>query len=116
MHGDDLSTKEFPLWLEGLKSALLRKLSVCPRMNFLDSEDVCNEGEQEILPEWRRLGGPGIWTILKLRLLFDLTAVDIFCGSSATSPLEVGVTGCWNLSKTPEIPVPDKVQAEISGN
>ena len=78
MRVGDPSTKGFLRGLLDLKQPWHCRFFEKLKLYSLVSEDVCNEGGQEILPEWRRSGGPGIWTIRALKPWSELTTPDIF--------------------------------------
>ncbi len=79
-----------------------RKTEGCSSCDSLSSEAVHSEEGLGKLPEWKKLGGPGIFIILVLRPLLNLVIFGIVFLFFATFCLGVGATKLLNLSESLE--------------
>ena len=107
-----LPTKPVPPSLGSPEELLHRKTEGCSSCDSLTSEAVDSEEGLEKLPEWKKLGGPGILIILVLRPLLNLIIFGIVFLFFATFRLGVGATNLLNLSESLKTRFADLESAE----
>ena len=95
-----LATKPVPPWLGSPEELLHRETEGCSSCDSLISEAVDSEEGPGKLPEWKKLGGPGILIILVLRPLLNLVIFGIVFLFFETFRLGVGATKQLNLSES----------------